>query len=172
MKRESSLTVPDKRERIKYTQFIMLNRRLSSLERTTSNGGGAGGGSDVVLSSSPQFLYSRSISTPSPSLPKAIPFPHGIRSKSVLGHGINLDGSLPPCSAPVTFNRYINVNCNANVTPEQGSSPTSWYARLSSSLKKSVLRRSISNRESTKKLRVNGIQRRSVICLLLFSILV
>ena len=141
----------------------MINGRYpTSLEKSSN-----GNGSASYLSSSPSghsthILYSRSVSTPSPSasLPKAIPFARTNRSKSVYAPG----GNLPPSSAPVTFNRYINVNSVAT-TPEQDSSPSSsWYARLSNSLKKSVLRRSISNRETTQK-RIRGGPRRSVITL-------
>lgn len=154
----------------------MLNRHASSLGRTTSNGNGTNGHHGPILSSSPQsatyspqFMYHRSVSTPSPSMPKAIPFTSGYRSRSVFSHNVNWDGNIPPCSAPVAFNRYINVSCNNhnNNTGDNhgGSSPTtSWYARLSSSLKKSVLRRTTSNRESSaQKRRSGGIQRRSVI---------
>lgn len=148
---------------------IMINRHVSSVERTP-NGGSNG---------SAQFMYSRSISTPSPSLPKAIPFNHRTavyvnRSHSAFVQSLSVDGCLPPCSAPVTFNRYINVSSgyNASITPaEQGSSPTtSWYARLSSSLKKSVLRRSTSHRESPSQAqkRNRGAQRRSVMMRLFF----
>lgn len=142
----------------------MLNRRVSSLETASSNGGvgaliSASHGSG---SCTPHFLYSRSISTPSPSLPKAIPFPRTNRSRSVFAqNGSNLDGNFPASSAPVTFNRYINVS-NGNLTPEQESSPSStWYSRLSNSLKKSVLKRSTSYRERQQRLRTG--QRRSVI---------
>lgn len=149
--------------------IIMLNRRISSME-SNPNGGGA-----TFLSSSPgstHFMYSRSISTPSPSLPKAIPFPpRTIRSRSVFaGQNGNLDGNFPPSSAPVTFNRYINVKSNNNSngssfcnTPEAESSPSSsWYSRLSSSLKKSVLRRTTSYRETAQK-KLRAGHRRSVI---------
>lgn len=152
----------------------MLNRRVSSVERSTANGNGSSGEyssphSGTVYSS--QFMYHRSISTPSPSsLPKAIPFNRGYRSRSVFAQNVNWDGSIPPCSAPVTFNRYINVNCNNNNNASDssaGSPTTSWYARLSSSLKKSVLRRTTSNRESAQKRNVRGgLQRRSVISVL------
>lgn len=128
------------------------------MDRTsTANGNG------TIFSSSPQYIYNRSISTPSPSLPKAIPFNCGPRSTSVFAHSLSVDSSAPPCSAPVTFNRYINVSHVA--AQEQASSPSSsWYARLSSSLKKSVLRRSTSHttRDTTPK-RVRAVQRRSVI---------
>lgn len=139
----------------------MINRRFSSVEKhSTPNGNGASG---TMFSSPPagQFLYNRSISTPSPSLPKAIPIVGSNRSRSVFSQSLSVDADIPPCSAPVTFNRYINVSCNTGTTPE-GSSPTSWYARLSSSLKKSVLRRSTSIRESTQRRRNGTIQRKSV----------
>lgn len=149
----------------------MLNRRVSSVERSTTNSTGeySSPHSGTVYSS--QFMYHRSISTPSPSsLPKAIPFNRGYRSRSVFAQNVNWDGSIPPCSAPVTFNRYINVNCNNNNNASDssaGSPTTSWYARLSSSLKKSVLRRTTSNRESAQKRNVRGgLQRRSVISVL------
>lgn len=162
----------------------MLNRHASSLGRsTTSNGNGTNGhhgsipfSSPQSATYSPQFMYHRSVSTPSPSMPKAIPFTGGYRSRSVFSHNVNWDGNIPPCSAPVAFNRYINVSSNNNNNTGDhhgGSSPTtSWYARLSSSLKKSVLRRTTSNRESSaQKRRSGGIQRRSVIsCSIFISI--
>lgn len=138
----------------------MLNRQLSSLE-TETNGA-------ATRPFSQQFAYHRSISTPGPgsSLPKSIPLPRTNRSKSVFAQNSQFDCSLPPSSAPVTFNRYINVasnNCSqVQATAAAGTSPSSsWYSRLSNSLKKSVLRRSTSAREGSQK-RLLG-QRRSVI---------
>lgn len=152
----------------------MINRRVSSVERhsTASNGNGANGGNFFSSSQAGQFLYSRSISTPSPSLPKAIPVLRGTRTRSVFGQSLSVDGDIPHGSAPVTFNRYINVNCNVGATQEHGSSPTSWYARLSSSLKKSVLRRSTSTRESPQKRRNGAIHRKSVIILVFWTHLI
>lgn len=151
----------------------MLNRRMSSMDRT-SNGNHINGTEALFSSSpkstggfSPQYLFNRSISTPSPSLPKAIPFTNHYReqrSRSVYspnGGQLDTGATPPPCTSPITFNRYINVN-QQPATPDQGSSPTSWYARLSSSLKKSVLRRSTSQRESASQKRILA-QRRSVI---------
>lgn len=155
--------------KVKVRFRIMINRRVSSLEASSNGGGGS------LFSTSPSsgvctphFAYSRSISTPSPSLPKAIPLTRTYRSRSMFAQNGNGDGNFPPASAPVTFNRYINVSCNpttttiAGITAEQGSSPSSWYSRLSNSLKKSVLRRSTSYKERQQRQRA-GQHRRSVI---------
>lgn len=114
--------------------------------------------------------YMRSTSTPSPSLPKTIPYN---RRSSTLSVAVG--------SAPITFNRYINVYqqqqqqatsngrshtnqqnlCQAESAPIS-SSP--WYSRLGSSLKKTVLRRNLSVKEATSnQQRVVKLHRKSVI---------
>lgn len=137
----------------------MLNRQLSN-SGTPSNGSQPG-------TFSQPFAYHRSISTPSPgasSQPKSIPLARTNRSKSVFAPNGQYECNLPPSSAPVTFNRYFNVaasNQNNSGQVPAGTSPSSsWYSRLSNSLKKSVLRRSTSTREGSQK-RLLG-HRRSV----------
>lgn len=108
------------------------------------------------------ILYSRSVSQPAPaSLPKDIPtngssmgFQYR-RSRSKSGSQTSMENDSPITFSPVaSLNRYFSTSLKSDLhddthehsSPshhhEQGTnvSPTSWYSRLSSSLKRTMLR--------------------------------